>query len=604
MRSPSAVILLLAGASAAWAKSSSGDHHWTPEVALRGVDPAKKTLYTAAEASDTFKCLDGSKSILFASVNDDYCDCPDGTDEPGTSACANGVFHCKNERHVGADIPSSRVNDGICDPECCDGSDEYLGIVKCPNTCMEVGAAHRKEVEAQRVLLAESEKIAKGYAEYAAQQSASRGGEIAKLERKLRDLNARVDELKELKKAAEDFAEREKGRGGAADCCPKIETCKALIEQHTEIVDKLDNRLEFLKEAAQQFENFAEESISEDDAAKKAFDLYSEYKALEEPDVEVTDPDAEDSEGDTCCAKLDSCRASLSRKRDEFSRGKERLNQLVAAYAALEAIRPEIGSADSAVKSVNRKYADYLQIFNKEEIAALPNAAEIDDEKSTNQPTEEECKDPLTKITRCLPGKAVESAKSLWSKVVTQVKKVTEGEDNTALAHDAGKAAAKLSKVESEISDVQGQLDEKKKLRDTDFGPAGVWEKIFKDCVSLDTSEYTYEVCLLDRASQKQKNGGHGPSLGSFQKWGRRDGKETAADKYKYMMYDHGERCWNGPERSVQVQVECGRETKLLSVVEMSKCEYDAKMTSPAACELAKKSAHSSSGKENVKDEL
>lgn len=30
-----------------------------------------------------FRCFDGSLTIPFAHVNDDYCDCMDGSDEPG-----------------------------------------------------------------------------------------------------------------------------------------------------------------------------------------------------------------------------------------------------------------------------------------------------------------------------------------------------------------------------------------------------------------------------------------------------------------------------------------------------------------------------------------
>ena len=39
------------------------------------------------------------------------------------------------------ELPSSRVNDGICD--CCDGSDEYDGAVACADTCDEMGAGLR-----------------------------------------------------------------------------------------------------------------------------------------------------------------------------------------------------------------------------------------------------------------------------------------------------------------------------------------------------------------------------------------------------------------------------------------------------------------------------
>lgn len=129
-----------------------------PKNRLAGVPNSKRELYldTALKGkAATFVCFDGSVTLPGTAVNDDYCDCPDGSDEPGTAACPNMQFYCLNKGHVGKYIPSSLVNDGICD--CCDGSDEVANpslAVQCVDTCLEAGAAHRA-AQAENIRIAE-----------------------------------------------------------------------------------------------------------------------------------------------------------------------------------------------------------------------------------------------------------------------------------------------------------------------------------------------------------------------------------------------------------------------------------------------------------------
>ncbi|XP_032533490.1 glucosidase 2 subunit beta [Chiroxiphia lanceolata] len=91
------------------ARPPRGDGDTTPGVALINLpfyDPSRP-----------FRCLDGSATIDFSWVNDDYCDCGDGSDEP----------------------------------DCCDGTDEWDSEAGCENTCRERG---RREREARSRLAA------------------------------------------------------------------------------------------------------------------------------------------------------------------------------------------------------------------------------------------------------------------------------------------------------------------------------------------------------------------------------------------------------------------------------------------------------------------
>ena len=115
---------------------------------ILGVIPERASLY---DPSKPFTCLDGSNTIPFEQVNDDYCDCRDASDEPGTAACLNGQFACENIGYIVQMIPSGRVGDGICD--CCDGSDEINSEgISCPNECATLAVEMRAEEEKIKLL--------------------------------------------------------------------------------------------------------------------------------------------------------------------------------------------------------------------------------------------------------------------------------------------------------------------------------------------------------------------------------------------------------------------------------------------------------------------
>lgn len=110
--------------------------------AIRGLNPELADRYK--NVGNKFTCIDGSFSIPFSQVNDNYCDCADGSDEPGTPACHNGIFYCRNKGHEPRLLPAQFVDDGVCD--CCDGSDEPSG---CPYKCLEKSAAEKESLKAE-----------------------------------------------------------------------------------------------------------------------------------------------------------------------------------------------------------------------------------------------------------------------------------------------------------------------------------------------------------------------------------------------------------------------------------------------------------------------
>ncbi len=60
-------------------------------------------------------------------------------------------------------ISSTKVNDGICDEECCDGSDEQLAGVKCPNRCPEFAREVKQRIEEKKRRMADGLKLKQEY---------------------------------------------------------------------------------------------------------------------------------------------------------------------------------------------------------------------------------------------------------------------------------------------------------------------------------------------------------------------------------------------------------------------------------------------------------
>ncbi|KAH6577177.1 hypothetical protein BASA62_001001 [Batrachochytrium salamandrivorans] len=169
----------------------------------RGIHPDKLSLYK--KSTTQFNCIDKSGTISITAVNDDYCDCLDGSDEPGTSACTNTSFYCTNIGHIGQSLPSSRVNDGVCDPECCDGSEEFSGLVSCPNTCNLVAAEHKKKLDADIALKKEGSKKRQMLISLAKDMKLQRESQVTHLKSTLKVAAQRISTLKDLKAEAETY---------------------------------------------------------------------------------------------------------------------------------------------------------------------------------------------------------------------------------------------------------------------------------------------------------------------------------------------------------------------------------------------------------------
>jgi len=189
--------------------------------------------------------------------------------------------------------------------------------------------------------------------------------------------------------------------------------------------------------------------------------------------------------------------------------------------------------------------------------------------------------------------------------------------DNGILA-DTSSGSAGESKA---VQDAKNRFDAAKKDLDNirndqkthtedlqkDFGPDDVFRALKGQCISTDAGEYTYELCFLEKTTQKPKKGGGHTNMGNFVRMERivvdedvsPSGKGLGSGERIAMKHENGQHCWNGPNRSTTVILACSENNEVWKIMEEEKCVYRMEVGTPAVCE-----ALGASAKSGGKDEL
>ncbi|GJJ07576.1 hypothetical protein Clacol_001779 [Clathrus columnatus] len=483
-----------------------------------GVPPELLSSYKPPSSGQSgWTCLDGSSIIPWSAVNDDYCDCNDGSDEPGTSACVGTTFYCVNQGHIGAKIPSTRVNDGLCEQECCDGSDEAPGV--CPNKCIEIGETYRQQREAELKLRKTGSKIRSTYIAFAQKEKSRLEDSVSSLEKEILVKEKEVARLK-------DIMERTESMSAAALETKKqspffhslvthksaLKSLKKIHEAHLEREKQLGDILDALKKGYNP--NYQDMAVLE---AVRGWEALNGQSVVEEPELPSADTPFEEREWteDQIKYQLDGI-----------------LNQ-------------------DSVSLLLQHDAQYLQQETKSLHAFIPYYEKL------------------------------QEGISLWMQALGVIKAQEANADESKRARDAYQAAeSSLKQTERQLNDDREELSQ---LFDPAyFGSQGEFKKLHDLCLSVNSGEYTYEVCLFGSAFQK--GGGHN-NLGKFSSWSKDPNIKPGDPRYyQIQYYTGGAKCWNGPERSVTLHLSCGTENKLFSVTEPEKCEYHMTATTPALC--------------------
>ncbi|KAG9659401.1 hypothetical protein KCU95_g1587, partial [Aureobasidium melanogenum] len=535
----------------------------------RGVGPEFAKFYKDAES---FTCISNpSIKIPFSQVNDDYCDCPDGSDEPGTSACSylsplspstlsdttnkdqiNSTqvlpgFYCKNKGHQPSYVPYTSVNDGFCDYDlCCDGSEEWQGVggVKCQNKCDEIGKEWRKKTESRQRALNNANKKRKEYTNEAQRLRKEVEDRIKTLQTQLAASEMHVTDME---KELAEVERREKGK---------------IVKSQGAKQGKMGVLVGLAKQRTEELRDHLVRVRQERDTSK---DRVKELEAILSTFKEEYNPNFND-EGVKRAVRAWEDYAARDKSGDDTSAHDRDLN--------------EVTKSD---KDNGLDWESYLEA-DSEDVEVL-----YEIENYLPKPL----RDWVDQKLRDLRVMLIENG------ILADLS--SEGGESAAV----NDAKNRLKSAQDAVNSQRRDLDSHNEDLNKEYGPDGVFRALKGQCISVDSGEYTYELCFMEHTTQKSKKGGSNTRMGNFVRFDKitvdeevsADGKGLGSGERITMKHENGQHCWNGPNRSTTVILACAEQNEIWKVFEEEKCVYRMEVGTPAVCEALQKA-------EVVKDEL
>lgn len=514
----------------------------------RGVSISRASLYPAGGGK--FVCLDGKRTIRWEQVNDDYCDCGDGSDEPGTAACPNGVFHCTNAGYKPLNLPSNRVNDGICD--CCDASDEYASAASCFNSCSELGKEDRLR-EKQRA------------------EMAKMGGQMRA------EMSQRGKALKEEQRLR--FAELERSKVEAE----AIRNEKAGIKEDAETLEGVALKVYRDREEDARRAKQDQEAMSNREEAEEMFRKYDSNQNQLLEVVELQTRIAFDRNRDG---------AVTVEEAKYFLDEHDQVDLETFISLCWPKIKPFLMLDSGLFKPPSDvdELEEVAELHNEEDDrryeldASEPAPHYNEEEEGTELDHEEEEDDEGLDEPEVGEGQ-------VQTEQPEEPPKVEYDPETAELIRKANEARNQHTEADRNVREIDQEMRNIEDALNKDFGPDEEFAPLNGECINFEDREYVYKLCPFDKAIQQPKHGGAETRLGTWDRWENAD--------YTAMRYSNGATCWNGPARSVFVLLECGLDTRILAVSEPNRCEYEYRVQTPASCGLKE-----DAGREQQHDEL